>query len=149
MALLDLIEEEIVKVPLTAASKSSAVKELIGVLKDAGRIGDEDKVYQAVMKREDLGSTGLERGIAVPHAKTDQVKTLTIAIGVSPGGVEFNAMDGGLSRLFFLILAPPDQSGPHIEALADIARITRSDAFCRLIGAAKSAKEVVEIFRED
>jgi fructose-specific phosphotransferase system IIA component len=149
MALLDLIEQDIIKVPLVSTSKSAVIKELIQVLKDAGRIGDENKVYEAVMKREDLSSTGLERGIAVPHAKTDQVKTLTVAIGVSPAGVEFNAMDGAPSKLFFLILAPPDQSGPHIEALADIARITRSDAFCRLVAAAGTPKEIVDIFCED
>jgi fructose-specific phosphotransferase system IIA component len=149
MALLDLIEEDIVKVPLTATSKSEVIKELIQILKNAGRIGDENKVYEAVMKREDMGSTGLEKGIAVPHAKTDQVKTLTISIGVAPAGVEFNAIDGGLSKLFFLILAPPNQSGPHIEALADIARITRSDTFCQLVCAARTPKEVVDIFFAD
>ncbi len=149
MALLDLIAEDIIKVPLVATAKSEVIKELIQVLKDAGKIGDAAKVYEAVMNREDMGSTGLEKGIAVPHAKTDQVKTLTIAIGVAPSGVEFNAIDGALSKIFFLILAPPDQSGPHIEALADIARITRSEAFCRLLNASKSAKEVVDIFCEE
>ena len=149
MALLDLIAEDIIKVPLVSTSKPEVIKELIQVLKAAGKIGDIAKVYEAVMKREDMGSTGLEKGIAVPHAKTDQVKTLTIAIGVAPSGVEFDATDGNKSKIFFLILAPPDQSGPHIEALADIARITRSDAFCRLLTASKSAKEVVDLFCEE
>jgi fructose-specific phosphotransferase system IIA component len=149
MALLDLISEDIIKVPLVSTSKPEVIKELIQVLKDTGRIGDDAKVYEAIMKREDMGSTGLERGIAVPHAKTDQVKTLTIAIGIAPSGVEFDAIDGEKSKIFFLILAPPDQSGPHIEALADIARITRSEAFCRLLNASKSAKEVVDMFCEE
>jgi fructose-specific phosphotransferase system IIA component len=149
MALLDLISEDIIKIPMVSTSKPDVIKELIQVLKDAGKIGDEAKVYEAIMKREDMGSTGLEKGIAVPHAKTDQVKTLTIAIGIAPAGVEFNAIDGEKSKIFFLILAPPDQSGPHIEALADIARITRSEAFCRLLNASKSAKEVVDTFCED
>jgi fructose-specific phosphotransferase system IIA component len=149
MALLDLISEDIIKVPLVSTSKPEVIKELIQVLKDTGKIGDDAKVYEAIMKREDMGSTGLERGIAVPHAKTDQVKTLTIAIGIAPSGVEFDAIDGEKSKIFFLILAPPDQSGPHIEALADIARITRSEAFCRLLNASKSAKEVVDMFCEE
>jgi fructose-specific phosphotransferase system IIA component len=149
MALLDLIAEDIIKVPLVATSKPEVIKELIQLLKDAGKIEDTAKAYEAVMKREDMGSTGLEKGIAVPHAKTDQVKTLTIAIGVAPSGVEFNAIDGEKSKIFFLILAPPDQSGPHIEALADIARITRSETFCRLLNASKSAKEVVDMFCEE
>ena len=76
MALLDLIAEDIIKVPLVSTSKPEVIIELIQVLKAASKIGDIAKVYEAVMKREDMGSTGLEKGIAVPHAKTDQVKTL-------------------------------------------------------------------------
>jgi nitrogen PTS system EIIA component len=83
----------------------------------------------------------------VPHAKTTAVHDLTIAIGVAPGGIDFQALDGRPSSLFFLILAPPDKSGPHIEALAEIARLTRSTAFCRAVAAAPSAAEVVRLFR--
>jgi mannitol/fructose-specific phosphotransferase system IIA component (Ntr-type) len=101
------------------------------------------------MKRESLGSTGLEQGIAVPHAKTQAVNALTVALGISPKGIEFQAIDGNPSKLFFLLLAPPDQSGPHIEALADIARITKSQAFCRTVISSTSAAEVVELFSED
>ncbi len=102
-----------------------------------------------VLAREALGSTGLENGIAVPHAKTTAVTDLTIAIGISAPGIDFQALDGKPSTLFFLILAPPDKSGPHIEALAEIARMTRSTAFCKAIAAARSPAEVVELFREE
>ena len=149
MALPDLISEEVVRVPLVSATKTEVIKELIQALQDAHKISEYEAIYQAVSAREDLGTTGLEFGIAVPHAKTSAVQNLTVAIGISPGGVDFNAMDGKPSRLIFLILAPPDQSGPYIELLAEIARMTRSNSFCDMLISAVSAREVINMFREE
>jgi nitrogen PTS system EIIA component len=147
MALIDLIDANVVKVPLAGRSKDEVIRELLAVLSSAGRLDDVARAYEAVLAREALGSTGLENGIAVPHAKTTAVHDLTIAIGVSPGGIDFQALDGRPSSLFFLILAPPDKSGPHIEALAEIARLTRSTAFCKAVAAAPNAADVVRLFR--
>jgi fructose-specific phosphotransferase system IIA component len=149
MALVDLIRPEVIKVPLVSTTKPEVIRELAELLRDAGKISDTEQVYDALMKREALGSTGLEQGIAVPHAKTTAVNSLTVALGISPKGVDFQAIDGDLSKLFFLLVAPPDQSGPHIEALADIARITKSQAFCRALASATTPAEVVELFSED
>lgn len=148
MALIDLITEDVVRAPLAAQSKPEVLRELLQVLVDAGKLTDQEKAYQALLERESRGSTGLEKGIAVPHAKTDAVSKLTLAIGVSPGGIDFEALDGQPSKLFFLILAAPDQSGPHIEALSEIARLSRSQAFLRAVMSAQSPKEVVELFQE-
>jgi mannitol/fructose-specific phosphotransferase system IIA component (Ntr-type) len=117
------------------------------MLKNAGKIKDVDSAYAAILKRESQGSTGLEKGVAVPHAKSTQVENLTIAIGVSYEGIDFESLDGKPSNLFFLILAPPDQSGPHIEALAEIARLVRSSGFCEALLRAKDAKEAICIIR--
>jgi len=149
MALIDLIHTDIVKTPLSAETKPEIIKELIEILYTAGKISDKEKVYDAIMQREALGSTGLEEGIAVPHAKTDAVQTLTLAIGVKPAGIDFDALDGQPSKLFFLMLAPPDQSGPHIEALAEIAKLTRSSAFCRALANAGSPGEITALFQEE
>ena len=149
MALVDMIRPEVVKVSLVSTTKAEVIRELVELLRDAGKISDVETVYDALMKRESLGSTGLEQGIAVPHAKTTAVNALTVALGISPKGIEFEAIDGNPSKLFFLLLAPPDQSGPHIEALADIARITKSQAFCRTVIGSTSPAEVVELFSED
>lgn len=148
MALIDLIEPEIIKVPLQSHGKSEIIRELIEVLKTAGKITEIQPVYEAIMERESRGSTGLEKGIAVPHAKSDSVSSLKIALGISPEGVDFEALDGQPSHLFFLIVAAPDQSGPHIEALAEIARLTRSSMFCRMLCEAASPEEVVRLIKE-
>ena len=148
MVLIDLITEEVVKTPLMATTKPDVIRELTEVLRAAGKITNAEAVYEALMAREALGSTGLENGIAVPHAKTTDVANLTLAIGIAPQGLDFAALDGQPSKLFFLMVAPPDQSGPHIEALAEIARATQSEAFCRALIASRTAAEVVDLFRE-
>ena len=149
MTLLDLVRSEIVRVPLVGRTKDEVIREMIKILVDAGRFSDMERVYQAILDREARGSTGLANGIAVPHAKVDVVSQLEMSIGISREGVDFEALDGKPSHLFFLILAPPGQSGPHIELLAEIARITRSQAFCRALVAAKSPQEVVELFKAE
>ena len=149
MALVDLIDEKIIQAPLISRNKPDVLRELVGVLKNAGVIDDVEDALSAVVAREAKGSTGLEDGIAVPHAKTDKVKKLAMAIGISHQGIDFDSMDGKPSQLFFLLLAPVDQSGPHLAALAEIAKIARSRSFCHLLIHAKSPQEVVAVFKED
>jgi len=148
MSLSDLIQKNVVKVPIRSKSKSDVIAELLDVLVEAGKVEDREVAYNALLERESLGSTGLESGIAVPHAKTDAVSRLTVAIGIAPDGVDFQSVDGEPSRLFFLMLAPPDQSGPHIEALAEIARLARAPAFLKSLARAESPDEVVELINE-
>ena len=149
MAFIDLVTEDVIKHPLTSTNKPDVIRELIAVLRDAGRIEETEKAYDAIMNRESLGSTGLEYGIAVPHAKCEAVTSLTLAIGVSLLGIDFDAIDGKPSHLFFLMLAAPDQSGPHLEALSEIARMTRSKSFINMLISSSSAAEIVRSFREE
>jgi fructose-specific phosphotransferase system IIA component len=149
MAFIDLVEPKIVKVPLEAKSKEGAIRELLQLLVDAGYLQDFDSAYDALLERESKGSTGLENGIAVPHAKTATVSNLTLAIGIAPEGIDFRALDGNPSHLFFLMLAPPDQSGPHIEALSEIAKVTQSKGFRKMLVNAEDAEEVIELLREE
>ena len=149
MSFIDLITEDVIKVPLQSASKPAVLRELVQILKDAGKIDDFDAALGAIVEREDKQSTGLEKGIAVPHGKTASVKSLVVAIGISKDGMDFNAIDGNPTKLFFLLIAPPDKPGPHVEALAEIAKLSRSPAFCNALVNAKNAKEVVELLKEE
>ena len=148
MAIIDLIAPEVVKVGLTSKDKPAVLRELLQILIDAGKVTSKEEVLDALIKRESLQSTGLEAGIAVPHAKTQAVPALTLAIGISSEGIDFDAIDHQPSKLFFLMLAPPDKSGPHIEALAEIARMSKSKSFISSLIAAKNVEEVLELFGE-
>ncbi len=146
MSLIDLIKPDVIRVPLAAGDKPGVIRELCELLKDAGKITDVEETYSAIMAREDKGSTGLENGIAVPHAKCSTVDRLTLAIGISSGGIDFYAQDGKPSHLFFFLLAAPGQAGPHIEALAEIARLTRHASFVDMIIHATTPQQVAELF---
>jgi mannitol/fructose-specific phosphotransferase system IIA component (Ntr-type) len=145
MALIDLIAEKIVKIPLESKDKPDVLRELVQILKDAGEIDDFNAVLKAVQDREDKQSTGLEESIAVPHCKTTAVSSLKLAIGIAPQGIDFDSVDGEPS----LLLAPPGQSGPHVEALAEIARLARSKSFCKALVHADNAQEVVELMKSE
>ncbi len=147
MSLIDLITENVVKIPLESADKPDVLRELVQVLADAGEITDYDTVLAAVQEREDKQSTGLQDGIAVPHAKTAAVSSLKLALGIAPQGIDFDSLDRKPSNLFFLLVAAPDQSGPHVEALSEIAKLAVSKSFCRALIRAESAQEVVELIK--
>ena len=148
MSLIDLVNENIVKTPMTATDKAEVLRELVQVLADAGQTHSFDAVLQAVHEREDKMSTGLQDGIAVPHGKSDAVDSLKLVIGIAPDGIDFDALDGEPSKLFFMLVAPPDQAGPHVQALAEIAKLAQSKAFCKALIAADDAAEVVELIKE-
>ncbi len=149
MAFIDLIEPAVVRVPIHSSTKSEVLRELVDLLDAAGKLKSADRALSALLDREAMGSTGLEEGIAVPHAKCDAVERLTVAIGIAPRGIDFQALDGKPSTMFFLLLAPPEQAGQHIEALSEIAKMTRSKSFCRLLLASETPEEVVELFQEE
>ena len=100
------------------------------------------------MKREELGSTGIGRGVAVPHTKHPSVNRLVGTVAVSPEGVDFDSLDGEKVQLFFLLISPPDRPGDHLRALENISRQLRNDTFCRFLKQAKSAEEIKQLLDE-
>ena len=149
MALIDMIVEKVIKVPLESKDKPDVLRELVQILKDAGEINDADSILKAVQEREDKQSTGLTDGIAVPHAKTGAVSKLKLAIGIAPERIDFDSMDKQPAKLIFLLLAPPGMSGPHVEALAEIAKLARSKSLCNALCSAANAQEVVQLLKGD
>jgi len=150
MSILQLASEDVIKIGLTSQSheKPDVLRELVQILVSAGKINDLETVLQALLKRESLQSTGLESGIAVPHAKTPVVSKLTLAIGISKEGINFDAIDKKPSHLFFLLLSPPDKSGPHIGALAEIARLSTSKDILLKLKEAATTKDVIALLKQ-
>ena len=114
---------------------------------DAKRIhpSELENIVRAILKREDLGTTGIGRGIAVPHTKHSSVDRLVGTIGVSGPGVDFDSLDGEKVQLFFLLISPPDRPGDHLRALENISRLLRDDTFCKSLKQAKDASEIRRI----
>ncbi len=117
---------------------------------EAGEIKDSDKadIIKAIMKREELGSTGIGRGVAVPHTKHASVEKLVGTVGVSPEGLDFESLDGQDASLFFLLVSPPDRPGDHLRALENISRQLRDDTFCRFLRQSKTPEDILHLLDE-
>jgi PTS system fructose-specific IIA component/PTS system nitrogen regulatory IIA component len=150
MKFADFINVASMKANLAADDKPSVIREMVESLAAAGAIAaaDVDGIVAAIMKREELGSTGIGRGVAVPHTKHASVERLVGTVGISPGGVDFNSLDGDKVNLLFLLVSPPDRPGDHLRALENISRQLRDDTFCRFLKQARSQKEVQQLLDE-
>jgi len=150
MKFADFVSAEAIRAQLDADNKEGVIREMAGSLKEAGKIsGDElDSIIRAILKREELGSTGIGRGVAVPHTKHPSVNRLVGTVAVSQEGVDFDSLDGEKVQLFFLLISPPDRPGDHLRALENISRQLRNDTFCRFLKNAKTPEEIKQLLDE-
>jgi nitrogen PTS system EIIA component len=150
MKFADFINVDSIRADLQAADKESVIREMVGALAEAGQINesDLDGILKAIMKREELGSTGIGRGVAVPHTKHPSVDRLVGTVAVSSSGVEFNSLDGERVQLFFLLVSPPDRPGDHLRALENISRQLRDGMFCKFLKQAKTSDEIRQLLDE-
>ena len=150
MKFSDFISIKAIRAELTAEDKPTVIAELVQSLLDAGEVSAEEKddIIAAILKREELGSTGIGRGVAVPHTKHPSVQKLVGTVGVSSGGVDFNSLDGEKVQLFFLLVSPPERPGDHLRALENISRQLRDDTFCRFLKQSKSTEAIQELLQE-
>jgi fructose-specific phosphotransferase system IIA component len=142
-----MLQPSCVKVPLASSEKHSVITELVNVL-DAGKLLlNKDAALQAVLTREQVRSTGIGSGIAIPHGKCNAVKELVIALGIAAQPIDFDSVDGKPVSIIILLLSPLDQTGPHIQALARISRLMLDETFRNKLQKATSANEVCELFK--
>jgi len=145
MAVLEKLTEDVVKIPLTSETKTEILDELLEILVAKGVVKNREKVFQKILEREAQVSTGLDNGIAIPHAKSEGVDSLVCSVGVKPEGIDFESHDGQLTKLFFLVIAPLGQTGPHIEALKEIAVLVSDNTRREKLFQAKTSKELLDI----
>jgi len=147
MKLRDLFTAEVVNLHLTAESKDDTVKQLVSLLQlDAKSSGI---LYKTLKRRENLGSTGIGHGIAIPHCRSLVVSRLQLAYGRKPGGVEFNAIDDELVYNFFLIVAPPlEVSNQYLPVLGKIAQFAKDDDVPGLLANLESPEDFLKLLDE-
>jgi len=150
MKFSDFVNVASIRADLAADEKPAVIRELVEGLAAAGAIpaGEVSGIVAAIMKREELGSTGIGRGVAVPHTKHPSVEKLVGTVGVSLEGVDFNSLDGDKVQLFFLLVSPPDRPGDHLRALENISRQLRDDTFCRFLKQARSPRDIHQLLEE-
>ncbi len=123
--LLMLIDPACVTTALSGTTKEEIIAELVGLLDSAGKITDKGTVIADVLQREKTMSTGMQHGIALPHAKSDGTKEICVAVGIKKDGIDFESIDGEPSRLFVLVVSPKKVSGPHVQFLAAIGGVLK------------------------
>jgi PTS system nitrogen regulatory IIA component len=150
MKFADFVNCEAIKADLTAGDKEGVIREMVQNLLDAGGLKKDEfeSIVKAIMKREELGSTGIGRGVAVPHTKHPSVDQLVGTVAVSSEGVDFESLDGEKVYLFFLLISPPDRPGDHLRALENISRQLRDDTFCRFLKQSKNTKDIKILLEE-
>lgn len=149
MKIMDFLVEDAIKIGLTAKAKIEVIEELVDILVAAKKISDKEKVIKCLIEREELGSTGIGQAVAIPHAKSNAVKELVSAFGLSHDGVNFDALDGEPVRIFFLLLAPDSAAGTHLKALAKISGLLKNKHFRKMLLNAGSKEDVIKIIKEE
>ena len=151
MKITDFLRERAVSVSLDAKDKQGVIRELVQLLVKASEIKpiDEEKIIPVLLARESLGSTGIGQGVGIPHGKSNVVRQLVGAFGVSKRGVDFDSLDGEMAHIFFLLLAPEDSAGPHLKALARISRLLKDRYFRESLKEAKDEKQILRIIQQE
>ncbi|TWT45967.1 PTS system fructose-specific EIIABC component [Phycisphaerae bacterium RAS1] len=142
MELAKTLTLERIRVPLKSPDKAALITELVDLLAATGALADRNVVLDAVLKREAERTTGIGYGLAIPHGKTDGARTLVMAAGKPAQPVDFQSLDGRPVTFVVMLISPPDQTGPHIQALAKISRLMNIDGFRAAVAQAASAEEL-------
>ena len=150
MKLSDFVIAEAILPNLQAETKEAAIRAMVESLATSNSIRREDQesIIAAILKREELGSTGIGMGVAVPHTKHPSVDRLIATVALSSQGVDFASLDGELVYILFLLVSPPDRPGDHLRALENISRHLRNHNFCNFLKQATTASQVVDLLRE-
>ncbi len=149
MKMMDFLSEKAICADMKAATKEEAIRELVELLAKAQLIKDKEGIIKTLLDREALGSTGIGQGVAIPHGKSENVKELVAAFGLSQKGVNFDSLDGEPVYIFFLLVAPEDSAGPHLKALARISRLLKDKYFRDTLKSAKDEKNLLKIIKQE
>jgi len=144
MELYKILTPERIRVPIQATDKMGVITELIDLLTKSGALQNRDAALEAVMKRENERTTGIGYGLAIPHGKSEGCERLVMAAGKPAQPVDFQSLDGRPVTFVVLLISPPDQTGPHIQALAKISRLMNIEEFRDTVDKASTAGELYD-----
>jgi PTS system nitrogen regulatory IIA component len=145
-----LLSEDMVIPEILSKERDSALKEMVGYLKNKGKVRKDNELFEKLIQREKLGSTAIGDGIAIPHSKLKEAESPILALGISRKGVHFEALDGKPTHLFFLVVSSPDNPSQSLQILASIAHLVRkAGPLQKRLMAAKNSRKILEIIREE
>src|SRR5579885_3330413 len=144
MRMSDFVVREAIVPELPATNKEGVIRAMVESLRAAGQFrgADVEDIIRAILKREFLGSTGIGRGVAIPHTKHNSVERLIGTIAISHKGIAFDSLDGEPVYVFVLLISPQDRPGDHLRALENVVRAMRNEDFVRQLRGCKTADEI-------
>jgi mannitol/fructose-specific phosphotransferase system IIA component (Ntr-type) len=143
----DFVVREAIIPELPATNKEGVIRAMVESLRAAGQFrgADVEDIIRAILKREFLGSTGIGRGVAIPHTKHNSVERLIGTVALSNKGIAFDSLDGEPVHVFVLLISPQDRPGDHLRALENVSRSLRDDNFVRALRAATTREEILAL----
>ncbi len=149
MKVSELLKKEFIISDLKGETKEEVINELVDLFKDDPRVEDIEKVRSAVLEREKVMSTGVGKGFAIPHGKTNAVKEIIGSFGRIKDGIDYESLDGNPVNLVFLLVGKDNLISTHIKLLSRISRLMNKDDFRHRLAEANSADEIVKLFSEE
>ena len=149
MRLTDILDESSIVADLQASDKTEVLETLVETVSQTHSTLDTEEILKVLLDREELGSTGIGDGIAIPHGKSAGLSQIISGFGLSKSGIEFDSLDGKPAYLFFLLVAPENSAGVHLKMLARISRMLRNTDFRNKLLDANSQQEIYRIISEE
>jgi len=149
MKISDILSEKIIKTDMECTDKDDAINKIIDLASNSGLMLDVEKVRECVFEREKLVSTGVGKGFAIPHGKTDEIKDIVAAFAVLKDPIDFDSIDLEPVKFIFLIVGKESLLNAHIKLLSRISRLMNKDDFREKLEEAKSSEEVLKLFKEE
>ncbi|MCK4979334.1 MAG: PTS sugar transporter subunit IIA, partial [Candidatus Delongbacteria bacterium] len=142
-----ILDPKCVELDLKGNTKEEVIEELVDILEKNGKITNKDEIFKEVMTRESIISTGMQNGLAIPHARTDGVRKVQIAIGFKKDGIEFESIDGLPTKIIILIISSTKKNDPHIRVLAGISTYLHKKEFVENLLSKTTQKQVWNFFK--
>jgi nitrogen PTS system EIIA component len=147
MKLSQLLNKNSIIVNLKATEKKTIIEELAGAVSKATKARTED-IAQVLWEREQIGSTGIGGGIAIPHGKLGVIEEITVGFGLSKEGVGYDSLDNKPVHIFFLLITPENSTGGHLKVLAQISKLLKMEHFKQDLKSAESAEHIYNVIME-
>ena len=150
MKFAEFVCTDAIRAQLLAVDKQGVIREMVQALVDAGRVAEEhqESIAGAILQREELGSTGMGRGAAIPHAKHSSIENTVAAVAVSQSGINFDSIDGQPVFLFCLLISPLGSPNDHLNALECTATHFRMNTFCSFLKQSTTVDDITQLLNE-
>ena len=149
MRLTDVLNEDFINISLTGKNRDECIRELIDKLATAKTIKNVDTIFNAVLEREKIMTTGVGNGIAIPHCKHSDSPEFSVCLGIQPKGIDFQSIDKKDVNIIFLLVGPENNPGLHIKLLSRISRLMSNEELRQQLLECKSNKEAFDLIHDE